>query len=391
MSHNQLFKMRRWAALALGFTLSSPAFSQYTSDIDVYTSAGTGSVSNVLFILDSSANWNASLKHTCVYSDDSSSPSKGQTKGGMEQCALYNVIDSLKPNADGTAPYNIGFMVFNETNVDTGARVIKALTPLTETGKKDLKDFIKTLDQNQSPAPTSYALAMHEATLYFSQSTPFSGQRTGVLPYDGNAFTGGQYTLPAGSDCGKNYVIMIANGPPQGDQIKNDVMQTMLAALGGSTVPITYPVGAVDPKDAANWTDEYARFLNGIDRKNTATSASATTYAIAVTGASSDKATYPNIFDGIANAGGGDFYEAKDATSLTIALGKIFSHLQAVDSVFSSASLPVSVNSRGTYLNQVFMGMFRPDGESNPRWRGNLKQYQFKYNPITDNPGIGRL
>ncbi|HEY2190395.1 MAG TPA: PilC/PilY family type IV pilus protein, partial [Caldimonas sp.] len=32
---------------------------------------------------------------------------------------------------------------------------------------------------------------------------------------------------------------------------------------------------------------------------------------------------------------------------------------------------------RGTYLNQVYMGMFRPDGDGNPRWRGNLKQYQF--------------
>lgn len=385
MLHTQPFNMRQWVTLTLGLALSFPVFSQYTSDIDVYTSAGSGSVSNVLFILDSSANWNASLKHKCTYNDGSGAPSKGQTKGGMEQCALYNVIDSLKPNADGSAPYNIGFMVFNETNVDTGARVIQALTPLTVTGKETLKNLIKKLDQNQSPAPTSYALAMHEAGLYFSQATPFSGQRVGVLPYDSNAFNGSQYALPIGSDCGKNYIIMIANGPPQGDQTKNDVMKAMLAKIGGSVDPITYPMGtAIDPKDAANWTDEYARFLNGTDRSSTATSALATTYAIAVTGASSDKVTYPNIFEGIADVGGGDFYEAKDSISLTIALGKIFSHLQAVDSVFASASLPVSVNSRGTYLNQVFMGMFRPDGNSNPRWRGNLKQYQFKYTSTTD-------
>ena len=384
MSHTHSFSMRSWATLTLGLALSFPAFSQFTSDIDVYTSAGSGSVSNVLFVLDSSANWNASLKHGCVYADGSGAPSKGSTKGGMEQCALYNVIDSLKPNDDGSAPFNIGFMVFNETNVDTGARVIQALTPLTATGKDALKTFIKKLDQNQSPAPTSYALAMHEAGLYFSQKSPFSGQRVGVLPYDRNAFNGGRYALPFGSDCGKNYIIVIANGPPQGDQTKNEVMQAMLAASGGSTAPITYPAGTVDPKDAANWTDEYARFLNGDLRSSTATSALATTYAIAVTGAASDKASYPNIFKGIASAGGGAFYEANTSLALTIALGKIFSQLQAVNSVFSSASLPVSVNSRGTYLNQVFMGMFRPDGDSKPRWRGNLKQYQFGYDAIND-------
>ena len=49
-----------------------------------------------------------------------------------------------------------------------------------------------------------------------------------------------------------------------------------------------------------------------------------------------------------------------------------------------SASLPVSVNARGTFLNQIFMGMFRPDGDALPRWRGNLKQYQFGYDPTTD-------
>lgn len=385
MKLSKSFRAIRWVISVLGLTASGHGFAQYTSDIDIYSNAGTGSRSNVLFMLDSSANWNASLKHTCVYVDTKAEPSKGQTKGGMEQCALYNLIYSLQPNADGSAPFNIGFMAFNETNVNTGARAIKALTPLTSDGKKALLDFIKTLDQNQSPSPTSYALAMHEAFLYFSQATPFSGQRAGTLPYDTAAFsTSGKYALPFGSDCGKNYLIIIANGPPQGDQVANDTMKSMLAALGGSTTPITYTSGKVDPKDAATWVDEYARFINGIDRKTGTTGAVATTHAIAVTGASSDKDTYPEIFKGIATIGGGVYKQASDAQTLEIALGEVFSQLQAVDSVFASASLPVSVNSRGTYLNQVFMGMFRPDGDAKPRWRGNLKQYQFSYDVTTD-------
>ena len=42
-------------------------------------------------------------------------------------------------------------------------------------------------------------------------------------------------------------------------------------------------------------------------------------------------------------------------------MGIIFSEIQAVNSVFASVSLPVSVNTEGTFLNQVYIGMFRPD------------------------------
>jgi type IV pilus assembly protein PilY1 len=57
-------------------------------------------------------------------------------------------------------------------------------------------------------------------------------------------------------------------------------------------------------------------------------------------------------------------------------LDTILSEVQAVNSVFASSSLPVSVNVRGTYLNQVYMGVFRPDPDAAPRWLGNLKEYK---------------
>ena len=40
------------------------------------------------------------------------------------------------------------------------------------------------------------------------------------------------------------------------------------------------------------------------------------------------------------------------------------------------------VTTQGAYLNQVFIGMFRPDAKALPRWVGNLKQYQFKYDAV---------
>lgn len=44
--------------------------------------------------------------------------------------------------------------------------------------------------------------------------------------------------------------------------------------------------------------------------------------------------------------------------------------------MFAAVSLPVSVNTQGSYLNQVYVGMFRPKNNFLPRWNGNLKQYK---------------
>jgi type IV pilus assembly protein PilY1 len=43
----------------------------------------------------------------------------------------------------------------------------------------------------------------------------------------------------------------------------------------------------------------------------------------------------------------------------------------------------VSVNVRGTNLNQVYVGVFRPDANLNPRWYGNFKEYQFSLDANT--------
>ena len=392
MTHILFRKTLGFLTLAAGLIFAQTAHAQYSSDIDIYASnSGSSDLPNVLFVLDNSANWNANNgQSNCYYKENgvltTTGPSTQGKKSSIEQCALYNVIDALPTGPGGAALFNIGFMVFNETNVSTGARPIKAFTSLTAAGKTALKTLIKGLDNSQSPSPTSFALAMHEAYLYYAGAVPFAGKRAGTPPYDSAAFLNSNYASPSAASCGRNYVIIIANGAPQSDwnSISNNDVKAMLSGLGGNVTPITYTTGYVNSKDEDNWTDEYARFLLGRDVSSQTGTQNIVTYTIAVTGASSDKATYPNIFRGIAKAGGGDFYEANNVDNLTLAIGDIFNQLQAVNSVFSSASLPVSVNARGTYQNQIFMGMFRPDGEANERWRGNLKQYQFGYDPTND-------
>ena len=148
----KLCKSGVFLTLAAGLMLALPGHAQYTSDIDIYGSPSSSTdLPNVLFILDNSANWNASNgQPNCYYKENGvttgTGPFKQGKKSSIEQCALYNVIDALPTGTGGAALFNIGFLAFNSVNVDAGARPIKAFTPLNATGKAAIKALIKGLD-----------------------------------------------------------------------------------------------------------------------------------------------------------------------------------------------------------------------------------------------------
>ena len=126
-----------------------------------------------------------------------------------------------------------------------------------------------------------------------------------------------------------------------------------------------------------NWADEWARYMYQKDG-GTATQLGAqniTTYTIGVNSPACTASTAA-LYSSMANNGGGKYFSAGNASEVTAALEAVLNEVQAVNSVFSSASLPVSVNAEGSYLNQIYLGMFRPDATGAPRWLGNLKQYQ---------------
>jgi type IV pilus assembly protein PilY1 len=381
----QSLSLRR---LACGLAIVLGAGAAQGEDIDIYAEPNiAGELPNILFVLDSSANWSTSIPAPdCFFKDNGvvttngpkgSNPGQEQGKKmAIEKCALYNLIDALPvasgQNANHDALFNVGYMLLNESP-NNGAYPRQAFTPLTTNNKAVLKSLIANLTiGGDKGSNADFAKSMYEAYLYFKGLAPYQGQ---LAPKrDTSAFSGGRYASPASASCARNYVILIANGSPQGSE-NNDSL-ALLAAAGGDTSQLTYPTSVVSSTDQKNWADEFARFMRGADVSGRDGAQGIVTHGVAVTGASSD-GDYPNFIRAIANAGGGSFHSAADADTLVKALLEIFNEIQAVNSVFASASLPVSVNARGTYLNQVYMGMFRPDGDANPRWRGNLKQYQF--------------
>ena len=85
------------------------------------------------------------------------------------------------------------------------------------------------------------------------------------------------------------------------------------------------------------------------------------------------------LLKSMAKPGQGQYFAVSSGNGgaeIAAALNEIFKEVLAVNSVFAASALPASVNARGTFLNQVYMGMFRPDAQAKPRWPGNLKQYK---------------
>jgi type IV pilus assembly protein PilY1 len=366
------------AMLCMTLSFTTVATSAHAEDIDLYTGGVVdGGRPNVIFILDNSANWSASNgAANCTYDDGGAAPSSQGKKMGIEQCALNNAIYALQPavvnGVEQPSKYNIGFMFFNEGS-NTGGYPRKALIELNRTNAAALLTMIKGLgintDKTNNP---SFAQTMHEAYLYFKGAAPYQGKAG--TKYDATAFSGTRYALPISNPCQKNFLIIITNGSPDYNTAGTDT--TLLAGDGGITTAITYPTSFVSANDQKSVADEYARFLYGTDLSTSASSQNIVTHTIAVTGAASD-GNYPNFWAGVSRAGGGKAYTASDAATIKAKILDLFNEIQSVNSVFTSSSLPVSVNTQGTYLNQIFMGVFRPDINDTPRWMGNLKQYQF--------------
>ncbi|MDH4284688.1 MAG: hypothetical protein OEV35_05155, partial [Gallionellaceae bacterium] len=312
--------------LAVLFMQPAPALAE---DIDIYSGLGvTGNVPNVLIVMDNAANFSSSSAGvTCVI--DAAPTALSGTVGGIEQCALYNVIKSLPTKADGSALVNIGMMVYNANNIrdvnnlncgatsSTGGCLAQPLIPMDVSHKTGFLNWIKswkttagTGDGYIKASGGATAVTMQEAWAYYSGGTGVSGRNySGIKPASG---------------CQKNFVIFIGNsysssgtpGDPPNDpstyltsavnsltqpsslttaqwtakkegwktQILDTVTTSCPSGPGGST-SYTFPSSAHDTK--GYYADEWARFMNEADLYGTPDGTqSITTYAIGLLGAS---------------------------------------------------------------------------------------------------------
>ncbi len=379
--------------------IPSPARAE---DIDIFTvnPAIASQRPNVLIMLDSSANW----------------ASTDQVAGGKKfthvSAAMVSTIGNL------TDQFNVGLMMYAETgegnsNVDGG--VMRAgVRQMSTTNRQRLVDFFANVDGDFDKSNnTSMGMAFNEAYLYFSGQTAFSGIGKVKRDYNGNTWptSGSQakapaaqqtaanalwalspnaltnssstvYNKPVTDACQKNFIIYIANGPITDPTSSNADATTKLAAAGGNTSTILF---TQNTGDQGNITDEWTRFLANNDILPDGTNPTLpgkqtiVTYTVEVNPLTNTQGlANTELLKSMAFQGKGKYFGVSSAgggTAIADALNQIFAEILAVNSVFAASTLPVSVNVRGTFLNQVYMGVFRPDANSSPRWPGNVKHY----------------
>jgi type IV pilus assembly protein PilY1 len=359
-------------------------------DIDLFVQpagAATG-IPNVLLVLDNTANWGRTVDGQAIWIN--------------ELDALITTLTNIPVNDDGTAVIRVGVMMFNETgnpnNNVGGGYVRAAIRNMTDANKTKYMNLLSSFNVTTDRSNNGKAgLAMAEAWRYYDGQAPYAGNSKVKTDYTGNttasnsaatravhalpgnaidSFAGSPYNSPVTlGDCGRNYIIYLSNGAAQDNSSDIATGTTMLNTAAAdediSGAAVTIPISPSGSQ--ANMADEWARFMRR-------SSLGIITYTVDVDKISTGQGPgWSALLKSIAGVSNGRYFDVTSGNGgaeLTDALGRIFSEIQAVNSVFASVSLPVNITTQGTFLNQIYIGQFRPDADALPRWPGNMKQYK---------------
>lgn len=358
--------------------LAVGAASAMADDIDIFSaSAASADAPNVLIVMDNSANWSQSFG--------------SGSKFTSELTALATVVNALQ------AQFNLGIMMYTESGTgntgNDGGYVRFAIQPMTSStgAATDARNcllkmvgsgstcviansYYSLLDINGDKSNGGKGgLTMNEAYNYFAGVNAYAGNnkvKADPLAFLSGTIAGPTYKPPVANSCTKNYIIFINNGPFSDNASDTSTATSNLAAVGasGSTTQIAPPDGTAGRNNEA---DEWTRWLNR-------SPLAAVTYALEVGPATTGQGPYNTaLLQSMGTQGKGGYYAASDAAGLLVALTRIFNDILATNSVFASSTLPLSADNSGAFANQLYMGVFRPDGGGKPRWMGNLKQYKF--------------
>jgi len=374
-------------------------------DTDLYTlnTSANAPAPNVLIVLDNTSNWSRA---------DQQWPG-GINQGQAEAQAIQTVIQNLNSNV------NVGLLEFvtGGPATDNGGFVRQAIVPMGSSqvgGLVNQTTFSATLTNIYNHTTGSYAVngvTVHEYTNsneaygnlmydvynYFAGVTPFaaSADVTSVIA-DSNGYSA-NYTqfkspLSSAAGCVSNYIIFIGNPNSSGPATDNTANTTALTSLGGNGAQLNLPNFSTTKgsktspgTDVATGTytldthpfnaDEWARFMYQIGIPVGTANQAVKTYAIDVW-YDQPNAQQTGLLSSMATNGGGKYFAATNENAIVTSLQSIFSEILAANSTFASASLPISATNRSQNDNQIYIGMFRPNPDSLPRWFGNLKRYQ---------------
>ncbi len=285
-----------------------------------------------------------------------------RTRLEIVQEAAKNVLSTIE-NA------NVGLMRFNN---EDGGRIVKAMEDVA-TGRDSL---LATIDDLTADGFTPLSETLYEAARYYRGLTVDFGDN--VPGYDPAAIDEAAapplYRRPAVGACSRNFAVLMTDGQPQQDR---DV-EALWSTLPGWAVA-TGRSGCTGGGEGACLPDVAAYLANadlngaepGTPRVNTYTIGFLTDYP---------------LLELTAAAGDGRYYTVDDIQGLADALGRVVNTISRQEVSFTAPAVPVNAFRRTQNLNELYVGVFRPDNRL--RWPGNLKKYRLEDGKIVDANGI---
>ncbi len=303
---------------------------------------------------------------------------------------VKNVVNAAVESVTGI---NIGLMRFDARGGDfnptyggysdsQGGYVVFPISDVSAPGVLDA--FRSRVNSLTGTGLTPLAETLYEAMLYFRGLPPKYGVHANGAASHPDSMGNGRYTSPITSACVHNHIVFLSDGLPNSDDNADNEINSLLAGATG-LADTTCNNGAhpgVVPID--NCLDELADYMFHSDsateslgndlpgRQNIIVH----TVGFNVTG---DDAFLRDT----ATKGGGRYFPAEDAQSLSAAFNQIISDILRVNTTFTAPAVSINTANRLNHRDELYFTVFKPDDR--PHWDGNIKK--FKMATATDAQG----
>jgi len=356
-----------------------------------YPIDGLGSKQSPIYYTNTVGNSNViwSGEVVTLYTDNYLRWSHSNSVGNVNRTRLDIAKDTVTDLIESAPSIDFGLQIFNinafNENERDGGRIVFGIQEMTTTARQNLVDIIDLELDGETNTPLCETL--YEARRYFGglsvdfgddDSKPqYYSYKPNTPPRDTSIETAKVYKTPYSSCSNEVFVILITDGTPTLDNAADNYIKA-LPGVGGPFV--------------VNGRNNYLPALAGWMKNNdlNANLAGVQTSTLFTIGFGQDaiNGAAPILLDA-ATKGGGQYYPAKDPSSLLSSLQSALSLISRVNATFTAPSVATNNFDRTQTLDSVYYAMFLPD--RGPRWQGNVKKLKVVGGAQQDRTGTNAI
>jgi type IV pilus assembly protein PilY1 len=283
---------------------------------------------------------------------------------------VQNTATAILNSIEGV---NVGIMRFNSQE---GGPVLLDLSDLDA----NRANILATINQIPSGGWTPVAETVYESARYWRGLPAHYGELINEHNTDPNALVSNNpevYKQPTSVSCAKNFNVVLTDGAPTNDVEALGLVDSLPGCY--QTLGHTSCIGTGN----GDCLDDISQYLYETDiAPNEPGLQNVTTHTIGF-------AINLPILQASAAAGGGEYFQASDIESLSLALMKIFTNINEESLSFAAPAVAVNSFNRTQNFNDLYLTAFQASEKTH--WPGNLKKYRISNGQIVDSNGLAAV